>query len=413
MGYSKQAFIGVSWMGGFRVFSRIIATMRTALLARILTPSQFGAFGIASLVLVFIELITETGINIFLVQENRKLNNYINTAWVVSIIRGIIIAGVIVLTASFIASFFNSPDAYYLLLLISIVPFLRGFINPAVINFQKNLKFSKEFFFKSTIFFVDSFTAVLLAFLTQQASSFVYGLIAGALVEVVLSFLVVRPLPKIQFEFEKVRIILQRGWWVTLTGIFSYIAQEGDDVVVGKLLGTGPLGIYQVAYKLSTLPITEITNVVNNVIFPVYVKFSDDTKRLYTAFVKTTAISSLGAIILGAIIFILSEWIILFVLGQNWVEAVPLVRVLIIYGVLRTIFGSFAPVFLAVGRQNYVAYMTSVRVIALLISIVPFIMWYGLIGAVYSVLISIFAEIPVILYLSTKVFRKKYTNTDC
>lgn len=405
MGYSKQAFIGVSWMGGFRVFSRIIAIIRTVFLARILTPSQFGVFGIASLVLVFIELITETGINIFLVQENRKLNNYINTAWVVSIIRGIIIAGVIVLTAPFIVSFFNSPDAYYLLLLISIVPFLRGFINPAVITFQKNLEFKKEFLFKSTIFFVDSFTAVLLAFLTQQASSFVYGLIVGALVEVSLSFLVVRPLPKIQFEFEKVRIILQRGWWVTLTGIFSYIAQEGDDVVVGKLLGTGPLGIYQVAYKLSTLPITEITNVINNVVFPVYVKFSDDTKRLYTAFVKTTAISSLGAIILGAIIFILSEWIILFVLGQKWVEVVPLVRVLIIYGVLRTIFGSFAPVFLSIGRQDYVGRMTIVRMTGLLLTIIPFVMAYGLVGAGYSAVVSILVEVPIIIYYATRVFK--------
>ena len=153
MGYKKDAFKGISWLGGLRIVTRIVALGRTVLIARILSPSQFGLYGIASLVLIFIETLTETGINIFLVQEDKKINEYINTAWVVSIIRGFIISVLIIVLAPFIASFFSSPEAVSILYIISLVPLVRGFINPAVAIFQKELQFGKEFQYRFISFF--------------------------------------------------------------------------------------------------------------------------------------------------------------------------------------------------------------------------------------------------------------------
>jgi len=99
MGYTKQTIKGISWIGAFRIVTRIISFARTALLARLLTPRDFGVFGIATLVLSFLEIVTETGINIILVQKKENINEFINTAWVTSIIRGVLISiFIIVLT---------------------------------------------------------------------------------------------------------------------------------------------------------------------------------------------------------------------------------------------------------------------------------------------------------------------------
>ena len=92
MGYLKQTVINVSWAGILRASTRIITFIRIIVLARILTPSQFGVFGIASLVLSFLEILTETGINVFLIQEKKAIKYYINDAWLVSILRGILIS---------------------------------------------------------------------------------------------------------------------------------------------------------------------------------------------------------------------------------------------------------------------------------------------------------------------------------
>lgn len=406
MGYTSRALKGISWMGVLRVSTRSITFLRIAILARILSPSQFGVFGVASLILALLEILTETGINIFLIQQKDDIKKYLSSAWIVSIVRGCLIAIVLILSAPYVVNFFHSPESYPVIILIAFVPFIRGFINPSIIKIQKEIEFKKEFYLRLIIFTVDALVAIIFAFITKSTESFAYGLIVSAILEVTLSFIFFKPLPSLSFDLEKIKLIIRRGWWVTLTGIFSYSAENGDNIAVGRLLNTSSLGIYQVAYKFSTLPISEITDVVNKVVFPVYSKFSEDKDRLWKAFIKVSLTSSVLAVFLGAFIFLFAEQIIFLLLGSLWMEAVPVVKILAFYGVLRTIFGNFSPVFLAMHRQDIVAKMTSFRVSALLITIVPFINMYGLIGAALSVLISILVEIPIVLYFSYKVFKK-------
>lgn len=407
MGYTNDAIKGVSWITLLRVLTRILTFLRLAVLGRLLTPRQFGFFGIATLVLSLLEILTETGINVFLVQEKGHIKEYINSAWVVSIARGILLTLFIMLSAPFISSFFNAPQAYSVIVLMALVPFIRGFINPAIIAYQKDLLFQKEFRFRSLLFFVDVAVSITFGFITRNATAFAYGLIASALLEVLLSYFLFPLRPRFQLELQKMKHIIKKGWWVTITGIFSYFADNGDNLAVGKILGSAPLGIYQVAYKFSTLPISEITSVVNQVIFPVYTKFSNDKNRLWKAFMKVTLLNSIGAILLGGIIFFYAKPILLLFMGSQWVAAIPVIQVLAIYGILRTMFGSFSALFLSVGKQNYVAQITFSRIITLLISVVPLVMYFGMVGAGYAMLLSVLVEIPVILYFTHKIFNQK------
>src|SRR3989344_2548154 len=177
MGYFKNTVIGLSWVGALRGSTRVITFVRIIILARLLTPAQFGVFGIGSLVLAFLEVITETGINVFLIQDKKGIGHYINDAWIVSILRGMIISAVIIMLAPVIAGFFNTDQAKNILYLISLVPFIKGFINPSGVKYQKELLFDKDFYLRLTVFFIDSGFAVILAFITRDATSFVWGLI--------------------------------------------------------------------------------------------------------------------------------------------------------------------------------------------------------------------------------------------
>jgi len=407
MGYKVHALKGITWMGILRIATRGIAFIRLAVLARILTPAQFGVFGVATLVLSFLEVLTETGINVFLIQKKDKSEEFISSAWLVSILRGILIATVLVISAPFIANFFNSPQSKNILYLLALVPLIRGFINPSIINIQKNIEFHKEFYLRTTLLFVDATVAIITAFITKSAVSMAYGLIISAILEVVLSFILFKPWPKLTFEKDKIKHIFNRGWSVTLTGIFVYLSENLDNIAVGRMLGTASLGIYQNAYKISTLTISEINEVVNKVTFPVYSKFSDDKVRLLKAFTKVISTSSVVASVMGILIFIFADLIVRIILGPSWESAVPVVRVLAIYGILRTAFGNFSAMFLSLGKQSYVATTTFVRLIALIIILVPLINLYGMVGAGFAMLISMFVEVPVILFLSYAIFKKK------
>jgi lipopolysaccharide exporter len=109
---------------------------------------------------------------------------------------------------------------------------------------------------------------------------------------------------------------------------------------------------------------------------------------------------------MGIILFLFPKEIVLIVLGDKWLSAAPVLRVLAVYGVLRAISGSASALFLAVGKQKYVTQMTLLRFIGLAITIYPLVRTYGIVGAGYSALISVIIEIPIIAYCISKVLRK-------
>jgi len=405
MGYSGSVIKGTSWMSGFRMFSRIISLIKIAVFARILTPSQFGIFGIATLVLALLEILTETGVNIILIQSKNEIDKYVNSAWVVSIIRGIFISLCIVLLASSIGSFFNAPNAFGILLLISLVPFIRGFINPSEVAFQKDLKFNYEFWFRSSIFVFDGTTSIILVILTHSVYSLIWGLIAGALLELLISFILIKPLPRFHIHKDYLKEIFHKGKWITAYGVFSYIAENGDNLVVGKVIGTSALGIYEMAYNISTLPISEVTDVISKVVFPVYAKISEDARRLKSAFIKSTLAITVLVAALGSILLLFPSQIITIILGDKWLSVVPVLRVLVAYGVLRAISGSASALFLGVEKQKYVTNMTFVRFAGLAVTIYPLVKTFGIIGAGYSALISVIIETPVIIFYVWKILK--------
>lgn len=406
MGFYKQTLKGITWMGALRVVVRLLTFIRLAILARLLSPNEFGLFGIASLVLAFLEIITETGINVFFIQDEGDLNEYLDTAFIVSIIRGILISFLIVLFTPVIIRFFNVPNAKVILNFVALIPLVRGFINPSSVRFQKDLEFNKEFVFRTGIFLADSSVAIFTAFYLKTASSLVWGMFAGVIFEVVVSHLFIKPRPKLNFEKNKFKKVIERGKWVTLSSFLQYLFTNTDSTVVGKIINSTYLGYYQMAYKISTLPITEISNVFYNVTFPVFSKFQNDKERFKKAFVKSTLAIGLITIPVGLIIFFFSKEIVLLLLGNNWIEVEKPLKILSIYGILRAVFAEVPAVFLALKKQEYVAISTLISVFGISISIIPLVKNYGILGASYSALIGVGLAIPIMLYYLHKLLWK-------
>lgn len=394
-------------MGALRFFFRVLTFTKIAILARILSPSQFGSYGIALVVLGFLEIVTETGVNLVLMQVKDKIDDYLDSAWGVSIVRGILISVAILATAPFISSFFNSPDSLQLLYLVSVVPLVRGFINPAIVKFQKDLQFSKEFAYRLSVFAIDTIFSVFLAYTLKSPIGIVFGLIIGVIYEIVFSFVVARPLPKFKLDLGKAAYIIRHGKWVTGYGILDYIYTQLDNMVVGKLLGEYSLGIYQNAYKISLTPVTELGDVLYRVTLPVFVKISDDKKRLLSAFIKNVVATTLLVVPAGVLIYFFADKIVLVLLGPAWVETIPAVKLLAFLGIARGVSASVNSFFVASRLQKYVVVTTLTSVLVLGVSIVPLVRGFGIMGAGVAALLGTLASIPVNVYFIRKTLANR------
>lgn len=397
-------------MTALRGTTRGLAVLKIAILARILLPSQFGNYGIALLVLGFLEVLTETGINVFLIQEKNETKEYLNSAWVVSIIRGILISIVILVSAPLVVQFFKTPQALSLLYLVAGVAFIRGFINPMEVTFQKNLQFMKEFLFQAFLFTVDAGIAISVAWITRSESAMIISMLAAAVIEVILSFVIFKDRPHFKLEREKFLKVINSGKWITGAGIFSYIFQNIDNVVVGKFLGTTSLGFYQQAYSVSTLPVSEVGQIFNKVTFPVYVRISEEKTRLKNAFFKTLGVILLLVSVFGITLFVFSHQIILIFLGPNWLSIEPVLKILVIFGVLKSLLNYSYSLFLALKLQKAVMFSELTGIVGMGIAIYPMVARFGIIGAGYSTIIAFVFSLPIIIFYLFKIFRNEKKN---
>ena len=170
-------------------------------------------------------------------------------------------------------------------------------------------------------------------------------------------------------------------------------------------MGEMPLGIYQNAYKITTLPMSEINDIFYKVTFPIYTKLSTDPERLKKAVVKQVlaTMSVLGVI--GLVFFIFSKEVVLIVLGPDWIGAAKVVKVLAFLGTIRGITFSFNSLFLALERQKYVTYITFFSLLGMAIVLIPLINIYGIVGAAIAEMFGSIVTLPCAFYLMRKVFR--------
>jgi len=262
---------------------------------------------------------------------------------------------------------------------------------------------------------ISTAVTLIIALLTSSTTSLVWGLIAAAIIETIFSLIFIKPLPKLKLERKQTRLIIHRGKWMTLVGISNYLFHQGDDLIVSKFLGQKTLGFYQMAYKISTLPITEVADIFGRVSFPIYTKISADKKRLRKAFIKTLGTISILVLPLSAIIFFFSSQLIFFVLGPNWLDIVPIIKILAIFGAIRAISGSSSSVLLALKKQREVSNITLISLIGMMVAIFPLMNKFGIMGVAGATLVGSITALPLIIYyVRRELFSNlSQTNKNC
>lgn len=410
MGYFQKSFEGMTWMGVLRVGMRGLTFVRFAILARLLSPAQFGTYGVATLVLSFIEALTETGVNLVLVQEDKSLfNKYLNSAWIVSIARGILMFLIIFFAAPLIGKFFSNSESILITRLIAFVPLIKGFINPSIMLLQRDLNFKKEVVIRTATAWTGGIVAIIAALVLKSPISLAIGMLVEAIAEVVITMIYIAPRPSFQLERSYLAHIFHRGKWITMAGVFNYLFHQLDDIVVGRRLGDSALGGYQMAYRIAILPITEISDVFNRVTFPVYTAIGGDQVRLRTAFWKVAATISAFSIPFSIVLSLFPVQLVQLFLGSEWLSIAPLLPLLALFGVLRAISGASFPLFLSVKKQEYITVFTLISILGLAVTIWPFVSWWGAYGAALAALVGSLVAVP---YLCYRVWTVLYVKSN-
>jgi len=405
---SSRAVKGGFWVFSLRITDRIFQLARTIILARLLSPNDFGVFGIALLVLSTLDTFSQAGFQQALIQKKGETRSYLDTAWTVGLIRGFIIAGVVFFLAKPATIFFKAPAAENILRIIGISIILQSLNNIAVLYFQKELQFHKFFKYQFLGTIADVTIAITFAFLLKSVWALVFGLVAGNLVRCIMSYVIEPYRPRFRFDRAQAKELFGFGRWILGSSILGFLLSQGDDIFVGKMLGATALGFYQVSYRIISLPATEITHVVSHVSFPAYSKIQRNLLKLRNAYSKIFQVCCLLSIFVTTIMFSLSYEITVVFLGEKWIAIVPVIQIFAFAGLIRALGATISPIFQAVGQPKVITQMQVAILISLAILIYPLTIKYGITGA--AIASTCAALIPNFWFMQKLIKRLKYST---
>jgi O-antigen/teichoic acid export membrane protein len=407
---TSKVLKGGTWLFALRITGKIIGLLRIVILARILLPQDFGLVGIAAMAVGTLETFSSTGFQAALVQKNRYAAEDLNTAWTVSAARGLVLFVLLYASAPYIAAFFESPASLPIIRVVAFSMVLAGFRNQAIVLFQRELKFHKQFLYELSAILAELLAVLILAYWLRNVWALVFSGLAANVTRLFMSYILCPQRPRPAFNGRRFRTLFDFGRWVFFSNVLVFLITQGDDIFVGKVVGVSALGLYQIAFRLSNLPTTEISHVISSVTFPAYARIQDDLARVRAAYGRVLRVTLLISVPMAAGIFLMAEEGIEILLGRHWLAAVPVIRVLAAAGLLRSIASTTGPIFHGLGQPRIDAHWQIVRLAVLALAIYPLSRYFGILGVAAAVLASIFVATVGFLIMAAKILQFRFMD---
>jgi O-antigen/teichoic acid export membrane protein len=359
---------------------RGLGIIKMIILARLLSPVDFGILGLAMLSINALNVFSETGIESALIQRAKIGGAELNTAWTMAMMRGVLLFIILFLSAGWFASYFNNVTLEPVLKVMAVTFLLGGCTNIGIVFFEKDLDFKKKAILESIADIVGSVIAISFALWLKNVWALVVGSIAWATVKFFGSYRLNSYRPRFQWNWHIASDLLNFGKHIFWINLIAFIITSFDDALVGKLLDLKMLGFYVMAYSISSLPVSSLSAVLSRIFFPAYAKIQNDPKRMAEAFRQTFETVMLMLLPLTSLMIALSPNFTAVFLGEKWLFMIPALQVLCFFGLFRCISGLFYPLHLALNRPDIQTKIKSLDLVTFLILIYPLTLNWGILG---------------------------------
>lgn len=393
---SVSVSTGALIMVGMRWTDRLIGFISTMILARLLVPEDFGIIAMASIVVGLADVLMDMGVNISLIQNSKATQEDYNAAWTIRLTESVLGALLVFSLAGPAAEYFNDPRVADVTRVLALSLLLTGCENIGVVNFQKKMEFGREFRF----FFIKRMTGFVItigsALLLHSYWAMVIGALSGRAVGVVLSYVLHPMRPRLSLA--RVKPMLSFSSWNLLRGIAGYLNENLHRFIVGRRESAGVMGAYSLGCDIAALPSTEILAPLSRVLFPLFAKLQDDLTRLKRVFLLALGIQAMVGVPAGVGLALVAKELVLALLGEKWVAAIPFIQVMGMVNILHAIGSSGGYMLLALGRSRVTAVSAWVMIllfVVLVMTAVPdggalTIAWVRLAVALSGLLVFIY-----------------------
>ena len=396
------------WLYGQKIVTNLINLGSVAILARKLDPSDFGLVALAGVVLSFAFAYGKSTTNKFVIYDRKEgWEERVQAAFWLNMTLIVSTMIIVIPLLPTISRFYNNPTLQPVITVILFRVFLDqvSVIPDALV--RRRLNYQKLVVRNSLLQVTGAILSVGMALLNFGVWSLIIPGVILSFPKAIIAMWMASWVPKLPLRtqywgeiFQYTRYIMGR----TMLGVF---VNDADTLVIGKLMGSGPVGIYDRAWRSANLTTKNMTGVFSNVAMPSLSSIASRPDVLRRAVVRMLRFLGVVTTPLLAILFVLADDFILTLYGPNWVESIAILRIFLLYTIIRSITSPVGAVFDATGRPD-IPFKTRVILIPFLFLSIFIGVRFGLTGIAASVTMYKIGTAFLILYLACRLIKQEF-----
>lgn len=343
---------GLSWSFFSQAGRQLIQFVIAAILARLLSPQDFGLVGMITVFTGLATILAEMGVGAAIIQkQNLKQEDYSSAFWL-SILISACITLIMIFSAPSIAAFYSKPVLKPMLIVLSLNFIIggAGTVQQAILMKKMNFKAIAARDVGAIV--AGGVVGILMSTLGYGAWSLIGQLFAITIVNTLLLWALSPWRPTRTFSPSAVRKLFGFSASVTGSQILTYFSRNIDYLLIGKMLGALDLGLYTLAYKLMLFPLQNISWTITRVAFPAFSSIQDDLTRVSKNYTKMIHVISIITFPLMFGLYVMAPNFVHAVYGPQWKAAIPLIQIFCIVGLLQSITTTTGIIYQAVGRPD-------------------------------------------------------------
>lgn len=318
---------GVKWTAIEKFSTQIVNFLLGLLLARLLTPSDFGTIGMLGIFMAISNTFIDSGFSNALIRKPEISDKDYSTAFYFNIIVGLVCYALMFVCSPLIASFFEMPILNSIVKVYSVTLFINSLTSVQYAKLNRDLNFKLQ----AKISFVSALSTGLigvgLAYMGFGVWALVWQAIASSVLRAGMLWALAHWHPQSRFSRQSFRYLFSYGSKLLASGLLHTLYSNLSTVAIGKFYTAGDLGYYSKGNQFAALPTNSITGILQKVTFPLLAKIQNEDERLIRVYRKYIRITSCGIFFLMCLLASLARPLVEFLLTDKWIEAAVYVQI--------------------------------------------------------------------------------------
>lgn len=299
----------------------ILQIASTLALARLLTPEDFGLVAMVTAVTGFLGMFKDMGLAMVTIQRKKITHKQVSALFWINAAIGLVITLLVIGLSWGLVWFYEQPEVFGIAIVLSLSFMVSGLTVQHVAIMKRQMRYRDLALVEVISMGLGLGVAVAMAWQGFSYWALVANMVVYAAAHFIGMWIACRWRPALSVGAEGLWDLLVFGWHLTGFSLINYFARNLDDVLIGRFHGAGELGLYQKAYEILMVPIRQINAPASRVAIPALSRLADQPERYRRAYRRILEKLLLVTMPLGALLIVAADWIVLVVLGDQWVDA--------------------------------------------------------------------------------------------